>query len=107
MNLIRSVVRRARGDQLAALAAELAQIKELVMAINHKVAIIEDTLMELNHDVRAGAERSLPLFIGHAEQLRTDAETAIAASQVIERQLSLLEGQLARLTSAADARADG
>lgn len=44
--------------------------------------------MELNHDVRSGAEQSLPLFLGYLERLRLDADTAVAAVDVIERQLA-------------------
>ncbi len=92
-----------RDDQAAAIRAELAELREIVLAINHRVTTVHDTVMALNHDVRAGAESSLPLFIGHTEQLRTDAETAVAAAQVIERQLSMLEDRIATLTAAPDA----
>lgn len=52
-------------------------------------------LLELNHDVRAGSERALPLFLGYTERLRLDTDTAIGAAQVIERQLALLEDLVA------------
>ena len=79
---------RVRGDQMASLTAEVAALREVVLNINHVVT-------ELNHDVRSGAERSLPLFLGYTERLRLDADTAIGATQVIERQLALLDERLA------------
>ena len=93
---------RVRGDQTAALAAEVAALREVVLNINHVVTQMQATANELNHDVRSGAEQSLPLFLGYTERLRLDADTAIGATQVIERQLALLEERLAA-TSGADA----
>ena len=94
-------IRRLRGDHIAALvgqtsalSAEVAAIRSTVLDINHTVVQIEEALNQLNHDVRFGAERSLPLFLGYAERLRLDADTAIGATQVIERQLALLENRL-------------
>ena len=87
---------RVRGDQLTALTAEVAALREVVLNINHVVT-------ELNHDIRSGAERSLPLFLGYSERLRLDADTAIGATQVIERQLALLDE---RIAAVADASAD-
>jgi len=84
----KGLVGRVRGDQLAALTAEVAALREVVLDINHVVT-------ELNHDIRSGAERSLPLFLGYSERLRLDADTAIGATQVIERQLALLDERLA------------
>lgn len=54
-------------------------------------------LMLLNHDVRSGADEALPLFVGYTERLRLDADTAIGAAQVIERQLSELEQSISAL----------
>ena len=51
----------------------------------------------MNHDVHSGAEDALPLFVGYAERLRLDADTAIGATQVIERQLSELEHAVANI----------
>jgi len=70
-------------------------MREVVLNINHVVTQLQDTVNELNHDVRSGAERSLPLFLGYSERLRLDADTAIGATQVIERQLALLDERLA------------
>lgn len=93
---------RIRGDQTVALAAEVAALREVVLNINHLVTQLHETVNELNHDVRSGAEQSLPLFLGYSERLRLDADTAIGATQVIERQLALLDERLAG-TSGPDA----
>lgn len=93
---------RVRGDRLNAVAAdttilraELAELRDVVLEINHMVTQLHETVNELNHDVRSGAEQSLPLFLGYSERLRLDADTAIGATQVIERQLALLDERLA------------
>jgi hypothetical protein len=90
----KGLIGRARGDQLAALTAEVAALREIVLNVNH-------VLTELNHDIRSGAERSLPLFLGYSERLRLDADTAIGATQVIERQLALLDERLAEVGATA------
>ncbi len=89
---------RIRGDQVAALSAEVAALREVVLNINHVVTQLQETVNELNHDVRSGAEESLPLFLGYTERLRLDADTAIGATQVIDRQLALLDERLAAST---------
>lgn len=94
---ISGIVGRLRGDQVAELRAEVAQIREVVFNINHVVTQLHEVVETLNHDVRSGAEPALPLFLGHAERLRLDADTAIGATQVIERQLALLSEQVAAL----------
>lgn len=96
MASLRGLTARLRGDQVAALAAEVAAMREVLLNINH-------VLLELNHDVRSGAERSLPLFVGYTERLRLDADTAIGATQVIERQLALIDERLATLEGSAAA----
>ena len=100
---------RVRGDRLNAVAAdttvlraELAELRDVVLNINHVVTQLHDTVNQLNHEVRSGAEQSLPLFLGYSERLRLDADTAIGATQVIERQLALLDERLAA-TSGSDA----
>lgn len=95
MASIKGLVGRARGDQVAALTAEVAALRDVVLNINHVVTQLQATVNELNHDVRSGAERSLPLFLGYSERLRLDADTAIGATQVIERQIALLDERLA------------
>ncbi len=64
-----------------------------------KVDQMHSVLMALNHEVHSGSEEALPLFLGHAERLRLDADTAIGAVQVIERQLAELEQAIAALRS--------
>jgi hypothetical protein len=93
---------RIRGEHLAALSAEVAELREVLLTINHVVTQIQETVNQLNHDVHAGAEQALPLFLGYSERLRLDADTAIGATQVIERQLALLDERLAA-TSGPDA----
>ena len=93
---------RVRGDHTAALAAEVAALREVVLNINHVVTQTQDTVNQLNHDVRSGAEQTLPLFLGYSERLRLDADTAIGATHVIERQLALLDERFAA-TSRSDA----
>ena len=93
---------RIRGDHLVALTAVVAELREVVIRINHAVAQTQETVNQLNHDVHAGAEQALPLFLGYSERLRLDADTAIGATQVIERQLALLDERLAT-TSGSDA----
>ena len=73
----------------------MAALREVVLNINHVVTQLETTINEMNHDIRSGAERSLPLFLGYSERLRLDADTAIGATQVIERQLALIDDRLA------------
>jgi hypothetical protein len=86
---------RIRGDQVAALTAEVAELRRILLDVNHVVTQVQETVNQLNHDVRSGAEDALPLFLGYSERLRLDADTAIGATQVIERQLALLDERLA------------
>ena len=99
MAWISGLTRRLRA--FAALPAEVAALRETVDQMNHVIVTlipaIHHTVSELSHDVHAGAEESLPLFVGFAERLRLDADTAIGATQVIERQLSELEHTIASL----------
>lgn len=95
MASIKGLMARARGDQINALAADVAALREVVLNINHVVTQLEATVNELNHDVRSGSEQVLPLFLGYSERLRLDADTAIGATQVIERQLALIDERLA------------
>ena len=97
MPSLSGVVRRLRGDHLVEMRAELDEIRRVVLQMNHTVTQLHEVVETLNHDVRSGAEPALPLFLGHAERLRLDADTAIGATQVIERQLALLADQLAEL----------
>jgi hypothetical protein len=101
----KGLVGRMRGDQVSALTAEVAALREVVLNINHVVTQLQETVMELIHDGRSGAEQSLPLFLGYSERLRLDADTAIGATQVIERQLALMEERLATLSGSEPSRA--
>jgi len=94
MASIKGLISRLRGDRIDQLAADVAEMKRVLFEMNHRVQVINTTLLELNHDVRSGAEENLPLFLGYTERLRLDAETAIAATQVVERQLALIEDHL-------------
>lgn len=69
-------------------------MREVVLHINHVVVQMNEALMELKHDVYSGAERGLPLFLGYADRLRLDADTAVGAVHVIERQLAELAEQV-------------
>ncbi len=97
MASFKGIVGRLRGDQVAALSAEVAALRDVVLNINHVVTRMDDVVNQLNHDVRFGGERSLPLFLGYAERLRLDADTAIGASHLIERQLAQFEDRIAAL----------
>jgi len=78
-----SEVRRLRFA-VDAMQTELAALREVTLATNHAV-------MALNHDIRSGAPEALPLFLGWADRVRLDVDAAIAAVQVIERQLDLAD----------------
>lgn len=98
MASMKGTIRRLRA--LAALPDEVAALRARVDEINHVVQLIPAmnlAVEQLNHDVHAGAEDALPLFQGFAERLRLDADTAIGATQVIERQLAELEARIAAL----------
>lgn len=120
MASIRGIVGRLRGDRLDTVAADVAELRARLLEVNNAaqhnghavaelghslvavhealariVALLDEqrtVLLELNHDVRSGAEETLPLFLGYAERLRLDTDTAIGAVQVIERQLARLDG---------------
>ena len=85
--VLRALIGRLRGDDVAALRAEIADLRELILSMNHALGVLEG----LNHDVRSGSEQSLPLFLGYAERFRTDADSAIGAAVVIQRQVARLE----------------
>jgi prefoldin subunit 5 len=76
---------------MRALRAEVAEMRNQIQVMN-------DILQSLNHDIRSGSERSLPLFMGYAERLRLDADTAVGATQVIDRQIAQLQQRLDQLS---------
>ena len=87
MRLVKALLSRITGRDVRALRAEVAEIRNQVQVIN-------DVVQSLNHDVRSGADRSLPLFLGYAERVRLDADTAMAAVETIERQITRLEAMI-------------
>ena len=87
MRVVKALMSRITGRDVRALRAEVAEIRNQVQVIN-------DVVQALNHDVRSGADRSLPLFLGYAERVRLDADTAMAAVESIERQITRLEAMI-------------
>ncbi len=87
MRVVKALLTRITGRDVRALRAEVAEIRNQVQVIN-------DVVQALNHDVRSGADRSLPLFLGYAERVRLDADTAMAAVESIERQITRLEAMI-------------
>ena len=85
--MVKALLTRITGRDVRALRAEVAEIRNQVQVIN-------DVVQALNHDVRSGADRSLPLFLGYAERVRLDADTAMAAVESIERQITRLEAMI-------------
>ncbi len=92
MRILRALVGRLTGRDVRALRAEVAEMR-------NQIQVIGDVLQSLNHDIRSGSERSLPLFMGYAERLRLDADTAVAAAQVIERQIAQMQQRLDQMSS--------
>jgi hypothetical protein len=66
--------------------------------MRNQIQVMGDVLQSLNHDIRSGSERSLPLFMGYAERLRLDADTAVGAAQVIERQIDQIQQRLNQMS---------
>lgn len=91
MRILRALVGRLTGRDVRALRAEVAEMR-------NQIQVMGDILQSLNHDIRSGSERSLPLFMGYAERLRLDADTAVGATQVIERQIAQLQQRLDQLS---------
>ena len=76
---------------MRALRAEVAEMR-------NQIQVMSDILQSLNHYIRSGSERSLPLFMGYAERLRLDADTAVGAAQVIERQIDQIHQRLNQMS---------
>ena len=91
MRLIRAIIGRITGRDVRALRAEVAELR-------NQLTLMNDVLQSLNHDIRSGSEASLPLFQGYAERLRLDADTAVGAAQLIERQIARLDQRLNELS---------
>lgn len=94
MSRIRSVARRVRRHTRRQLRRDVDEIRTLVVDIQARMATVDRIVQDLNHEIRHGAGESLPLFMGYAERLRLDAETAVGVAQVIERRLLELEDRL-------------
>ncbi len=91
MRIIRALVGRLTGRDVRAMRAEVAEMR-------NQIQVMSDVLQSLNHDIRSGSERSLPLFMGYAERLRLDADTAVGATQVIERQIDQIQQRLNQMS---------
>ena len=91
MRILRALVGRITGRDVRALRAEVAEMR-------NQIQIMSDILQSLNHDIRSGSERSLPLFMWYAERLRLDADTAVGAAQVIERQIDQIHQRLNQMS---------
>ena len=91
MRIIRALVGRLTGRDVRAMRAEVADMR-------NQIQVMSDVLQSLNHDIRSGSERSLPLFMGYAERLRLDADTAVGAAQVIERQIDQIHQRLNQMS---------
>ena len=92
MRILRALVGRITGRDVRALRAEVADMR-------NQIQVMGDILQSLNHDIRSGSERSLPLFMGYAERLRLDADAAVGATQVIERQIAQMQQRLDQMSS--------
>jgi hypothetical protein len=95
------LARRVRGDDIVALGEQLAAMRDVLESVNHRLAAVEEVLHTLNHDVRAGSQDVLPMFLGYAQRFRTDADTMVGVTELIDRQLALITEQVDRLTAAA------
>ncbi len=91
MRILRALVGRLSGRDMRALRVEVAEMR-------NQIQVMSDILQSLNHDIRSGSERSLPLFMGYAERLRLDADTAVGAAQVIERQIDQIHQRLNQMS---------
>ena len=98
MGAVRALVRRVRGDDVAELREHVLELRRVVESVNHEVAELHRVLHELNHDVRSGSGEVLPMFLGYAQRFRTDADTMVGVTELIDRQLALITAQVERLT---------
>ena len=102
MSVVSSLKARVRGDDIQALRDELGSVREMVATINHRMGEIERVVETLNHDVRSGAGDVLPLFLGYAERFRTDADTMVGVTELVDRQLAMIAEQVDRLVAVAE-----
>lgn len=95
VNPVRRIARYLRRTTgLGRTRHDVLILRNEVAEMRSQLDRIDLILQTLNHDIRAGAPESLPLFLSYAERLRLDAETAAGVAQVIERQLARLEDRL-------------
>ncbi|MGH9133541.1 MAG: hypothetical protein ACRDZZ_06370 [Ilumatobacteraceae bacterium] len=104
MSVVSTLKARARGDDIQALRDELGSVRDMVASINHRMGEIERVVETLNHDVRSGAGDVLPLFLGYAERFRTDADTMVGVTELVDRQLAAITEQVERLVAVAERR---
>lgn len=91
------MARRVLGGSRRQLHRDVREIRAMVTEIGQRVDTVDRIVQALNHDVRHGAGENLPLFLGYAERLRLDTETAVGVAHVIERRILELEDRLDRL----------
>ena len=91
MRILRAFIGRLTGRDMRALRAEVAEMR-------NQIQVMIDILQSFNHDIRSGSQRSLPLFMGYAERLRLDADTAVGAAQLIERQIDQIQQRLNQMS---------
>jgi hypothetical protein len=97
MTSLSAVMSRLRGNRKS-VRTEIAELRELILETKAMTVETHRVVMSLNHEVHAGVPSGLPLFVGFAERLRTDAETAVGAAETIDRQLRRLEQRLSAPT---------
>ena len=78
------------------LSADFVAVDTLVCGRTSRICALlvehlTNLVAALNHDVRSGSLEGLPLFFGYAERFRTDADTMVGVSSVLDRQLARLE----------------
>jgi len=101
MTSVRGALLRLGIGQTRVLREEVADLRELALQTRAMTAQIREVVMglneivgTLNHEVHHGMPSGLPLFVGVAERLRTDAEAAVGAAETIDRQLRRIEARL-------------
>ncbi|MBU3689414.1 MAG: hypothetical protein B7C54_01665 [Acidimicrobiales bacterium mtb01] len=94
MSRIRSVARRVLRHSRRQIRRDVDEIRTLLVDVQSRMETVDRIVQDLNHEIRHGAGESLPLFMGYAERLRLDAETAVGVAQLIERRLFELEDRL-------------
>ena len=81
----------------ASITLATERLTDEVGSLRHDLHTLTHVISELHHLAHEGAPEGLPVLVGFLDRIRVDAETAVAASTLIER-------QLATLNAAVDAR---